>query len=79
MLCLYLVNTCLIFLILYMLYKSFMAGRTPGFGRGMGRLRKYGLPPTPVPHPPPPLRLHPPFPLVMPPPSLLVYIPRSLL
>ena len=44
MLCLYLVNICLIFSILYMLYKSVMAGQTHGSRRGRGRSRKHGLP-----------------------------------
>ena len=43
--CLHLVNICLIFSILYMLYRLVMAGRTPGSGRGRGRPRKHGLPP----------------------------------
>ena len=44
-LCIYLVNIYLIFSILYMLYKSVMAGQTPGSERGRGRPRKHGLPP----------------------------------
>ena len=45
MLCLYLVNICLIFSILYMLYRSVMSRRTPDSRRDRDRLRKYGLPP----------------------------------
>ena len=44
MLCLYLVNKYFIFSILYILYKSLMAGRGSGFRRGKGRPRKHGLP-----------------------------------
>ena len=44
-LCFYLVNICLIFSILYMLYRLLMAGRGPDSERGRGRSRKHGLPP----------------------------------
>ena len=44
-LCIYLVNIYLIFSILYILYGSVMAGRTPGSGRGRGKPRKHGLSP----------------------------------
>ena len=44
-LCLYLVNICLIFSILYMLHILLMARRGPGSGWGRGRLRKHDLPP----------------------------------
>ena len=76
---LYLVNTCLIFSILYMLYRSLMVGRTPSSGLGRGRQRKHGLSPAPVPNPRPLLHLRPPLLLVIPPSSLLIHIPRSLL
>ena len=46
-LCLYLFNICLVFLIFYMLYRLVMTGRTPssGGGRGRGRPTKHDLPP----------------------------------
>ena len=44
-LCLYLVNICLIFLILYMLCRSLIAGQGPGSGQSRGRSRKHGLSP----------------------------------
>ena len=44
-LCVYLVNVCLIFSILYMLYRSLMARQEHGSGLDKGRPRKHGLPP----------------------------------
>ena len=78
-LCIYLVNICLIFWILDMLYILVMAGPTSGSGRGRGRPRKHGLPPCTRAPPTPPLRLCPPLLRVMTAPSFLVHIPRSLL
>ena len=43
-LCFYLVNTCLMFSILYMLCKSLMAGWGPSSEWGSNRSRKHGLP-----------------------------------
>ena len=77
-LCLYLVNICLIFFIFYMSYKLVKVGRTLSSGWGRDRPRKHGLPLTPIPYPPLPLCLRPPFPWVAPP-SLLVHILKSLL
>ena len=79
MLCFYLINIYLIFSILYMLYRSVMARQTLSLDEVEIDRGSMVYLFTPMPHPPPPLRLRPPLPRVTPPLSLLVHICRSLL